>query len=299
VPGLEAALAKDAAYQAVWTGPRADLNAFLSYVSQLHATGGAPAPLGAALKAKKLQDAGIKAFMVVARVGKLPEDFAKKLGAHLEATKAEPHLGVWSPYSKGGPTHDYSCLAAWLRADDASYLREHLAAKKDGAGPFGWAAWAGKDVPARPWLVDEGAALDRLALLGKLTMEEESRRESLRAVAKKEAAARAAMADAVQVSGATLWADYQANEVSADEKYKGKKLLVTGTVAGIDKTGLTGETIMVKIATANQFMPISAEMEDEEKSKAGKLAKGDTVKVLCKGQGMVLGFLQLGDCTFR
>ena len=40
VPGLEAALAKDAAYQKVWSGPRGDLNTFLSVVSELIATGG-------------------------------------------------------------------------------------------------------------------------------------------------------------------------------------------------------------------------------------------------------------------
>ena len=104
---------------------------------------------------------------------------------------------------------------------------------------------------------------------------------------------------AVQVSGATLWADYQANEVAADDKYKGKRLLVSGSVAGIDKSGLTGESVILKLATANQFMPISAEMQDEEKSKAAKLSKGDSVKLLCSGNGMTLGFLHLGDCTLR
>lgn len=186
VPALEAALAKDAAYQAVWTGPRSDLNAFLSYVSQVLSTGGsAPAPLGTALKAKKLHDAGIKLFLVFARVGTFPDEFATKFASHLDATKGEPHLGVWSAHSKGAPLHDYSCLAAWSRPEEAAYLREHLAAKKDGAGPFGWSAWSGKDAPARPWLVDEGAALERLAILGSLTPDEVARAAFLKAEAKK------------------------------------------------------------------------------------------------------------------
>ncbi len=59
VPDLEAKVAADKAYAAVWMGPRADLNAFLSYVSELLATGGAPTPLASAVKAKKLQDPAI------------------------------------------------------------------------------------------------------------------------------------------------------------------------------------------------------------------------------------------------
>lgn len=296
-PGLEAALAKDAAYQAVWTGPRADLNAFLSYVSELLATGAAPAPFASAVKAKKLQDAGIKLYMVLARVGRFPEDFGKKLAAHLDATKGDPHAGTWSTFVKGGATHDYAGLATWSRPDDATLLREHIASKRSGAGPFGWEGWQGKGDAPRPWLVDEGAALDRLALLAKLTDDEQARRESLRAVAKKEAAAQADMASAVQVSAGTLFSDYQGNEVSADEKYKGKRLVVAGTVGDVRKGPLGGVTI--GLSTSNPFMPVDASLEDSETSKAGKLAKGDNVKLLCKGQGMVLGRPQIDDCIIR
>lgn len=300
VPDLEAKLAADKTYAAVWTGPRADLNAFLAYESELLATGGAPAALGSTIKGKKLQDAGIKLFMVFARVGKFPDDFAKKLATHLDATKAEPHAGTWSTFTKGGPTHDHAALAAWSRPEDAALLREHIASRKAGAGPFGWESWQGKGNVPRPWLVDEGAALDRLAIVGKLTPEEEQRRETLRAVAKKEAAAKAEMASAVSVGPNELFAAYQANEVSADDKYKGKKLLVSGTVSSIDKGGITGEAILLKLATPNEFMPVTASIDDEEKPKTAKLAKGDQVRVFCTGGAMkVIGLIQLSECTLR
>jgi len=298
VPSLEAALDKDAAYQAVWAGPRPELNAFLSYVSALFATGGgAPAPLAALLKTKKLHDAGIKLFLIFARTGKFSDEFAKKFGAHLATTKAEPHLGVWSAYAKNGPIHDYSCLAAWSNAEDAVFLREHISAKKDGAGPFGWASWSGKGSPARPWLVDEGAALDRLALFGPLAAEERARRQALHADATKQASAKAELADAVQVTAGALFAAYQGNEVAADERYKGKKLLLTGTVASIEKGLLDG--INLTLSTSNQFMPVNASLEDEEKAKVAKLSKGDPVKLMCKGQGMALSLVYVGDCTLR
>ena len=297
VPNLEAALAKDAAYQGVWTGPRADLNAFLSYVSELVAMGGAPVPLMNAVKAKKLQDAGTKLFMVFSRVGKFPDDFTKKLATHLDGAKSEPHVGTWSVFTKGGAYHDISALAAWSRPEDASYLREHIAAKATGAGPFPWSPWPGKGEAPRLWLLDEVAALDRLALLVKLTAEEDVRRASLRANAKKEAAAKAEMASAVTVSATDLFSAYQGNEVSADERFKGKKLLVSGTVSKVDKGPLGG--LYVRLVTANPFIHIDASLEDSEKSKAGQLEKGDAVKLLCEGNGMVIGRVQLGDCTVR
>ena len=170
----------------MWTGPRADLNLFLTFVSEMLAYNGAAATtVTTPLKAKKLQDGGIKLFLVLVRVGHFPDDFTKKLAAHLDATKADPRLGTWTAFAKGSPLHDYTALAAWARPEEASYLRERLAAKADGAGPFAWSAWSGKEPPPRPWLVDEGAALDRLALFGKLAPEEAARVAFLKAEAKK------------------------------------------------------------------------------------------------------------------
>ena len=94
-----------------------------------------------------------------------------------------------------------------------------------------------------------------------------------------------------------LFTDYQANEVSADEVYKGKNLLVTGKVSSITKDFL--DNIVVSLVTSNQFMSVMATVDDSEKSKAGKLAKGESVSVLCKGGGAVVGSPMLGDCKIQ
>ena len=39
----------------------------------------------------------------------------------------------------------------------------------------------------------------------------------------------------IEVPNTQLWNEYEANEVAADEKYKGKRLLVAGVVDSIDK----------------------------------------------------------------
>jgi hypothetical protein len=201
------------------------------------------------------------------------------------------------------PTRPHTFANAFTRKDSEREVPSSAGKRSSDAfcsGVSSWEAWAGKEAPRRPWLVDEGAALDRLALLTTLTGDELARQQALQSAAKKEAAAKKVEASAVRVTAIELFNAYEANEVSADEKFKGKTLLVSGTVSSIDKGGITGEAILLKLSTPNQFMSVTASMEDEEKPKAMKLAKGDSVKLLCSdGAVKVLGFVQLGACVLR
>lgn|GEM_PF-1619068 len=104
-------------------------------------------------------------------------------------------------------------------------------------------------------------------------------------------------ASSVVVSNARLFDDYQSNEVAADAMYKGKKLLVTGTVASIDKGPFGG--LILRLATSNPFMSTMADMERSEQSQMAQLQKGERVRVLCKGRGTVLGSPSLDDCVFK
>lgn len=104
-------------------------------------------------------------------------------------------------------------------------------------------------------------------------------------------------ASSVVVSNMQLFSDYQANEVAADAKYKGKQLLVTGTVASIGKGPFGG--LILRLATTNEFMSTMCSMEKSETSDMAELQKGEQVRVLCKGRGMVLGSPSLDDCVFR
>ncbi len=163
VPGLEAKLAADKAYQGVWQAPRADLDLFLTLVSELLAEGQASGSIITAASSKKRKDAAITLFLIFSRVGHFPAEFSKRVEGHLDAVKPEPHLGVWAPWKKGDPIHDLTALAAWLRQTDPAYLRERIAAKS-GAGPIPWQRQTRP--PLRPWLVFEATAVRRLALLG-------------------------------------------------------------------------------------------------------------------------------------
>lgn len=101
----------------------------------------------------------------------------------------------------------------------------------------------------------------------------------------------------LEVDNKKLWADYKANEVAADDVYKGKSLLVSGVVHSIDKGAFGG--LVVRLSSQNPFMSTMVRLEATEKDSAAALRKGDKVKVLCTGGGLTVGTPVLRGCTFR
>jgi hypothetical protein len=101
----------------------------------------------------------------------------------------------------------------------------------------------------------------------------------------------------VGVSAADLYKDYKANEVSADDKYKGKTLKMSGTITSINK-GI-GDSMYLVYSTSNQFEGVQAHLAASQKSKAAGLSKGASVTVECIGDGMIIGSPMLKDCTIE
>lgn len=95
----------------------------------------------------------------------------------------------------------------------------------------------------------------------------------------KEVAANAASSGpAVDVTAAKLFADYEANEVSADAIYKDKVLRVSGTITKIGKDIL--DTPYVELATPNEYMGVQCMFD--EAGVLGTLKKGAKLTVRCK-----------------
>lgn len=88
------------------------------------------------------------------------------------------------------------------------------------------------------------------------------------------------------VSAKDLYAAYKANEVAADNEFKGSALAVSGTV------GTIGKDIMddpyVTLYSDNQYETVNAYFSKAGAPELAKLKKGDSVTVTCKGNGMVL-----------
>lgn len=98
------------------------------------------------------------------------------------------------------------------------------------------------------------------------------------------------------VTAARLFADYEANEVAADEKYKGKVLVVTGTIEDIGKDFV--DTMYVTLRTDNGIMSVQCRFDDEHKFQLANTTKGQqvTLKGKCDGK---FGNVLLSDCSFR
>lgn len=100
-------------------------------------------------------------------------------------------------------------------------------------------------------------------------------------------------APAIALSARELWLAYDANEVAADGQYKGEQLLVTGTVAGINKNMF--DEVYVELDSGEMFGAVHAQGLPTDV--AASLAKGQEITVQCEGQGLTVGSPILGECA--
>lgn len=99
----------------------------------------------------------------------------------------------------------------------------------------------------------------------------------------------------VSVSAQKLAADYNANEVSADELYRDKMLRVSGVVDSIKKD-ITDDPYVV-LRTDNRFMGVHANFEDTAGLSA--LSAGQKITVRCIGNNVIMGSPILKDCVLE
>lgn len=102
---------------------------------------------------------------------------------------------------------------------------------------------------------------------------------------------------AIPVTAQQIFDAYDSNEVAADKQYKGQLLQISGTVASID-SGLT-DNAQVQLATSNDFMSVSATGDENFDNAAASLNKGQSVTLLCRGEGEVIGSPMVGDCVVQ
>ena len=95
---------------------------------------------------------------------------------------------------------------------------------------------------------------------------------------------------------ATLYEEFNTNNVGAENKYKGKMLLVTGTVYNIDKTFFLG-TAYVNLMAGYVADGVTAYFSSEGKSQITNVSQGQTITVLGRCSGRSLGSAILNDCV--
>ena len=99
----------------------------------------------------------------------------------------------------------------------------------------------------------------------------------------------------IEVSAGQLFDEYKANEVAADDKYKGKTIKVTGIIDEISKD--FADNAIVKLKTSNQFSTVFSYLEKSELEKAKNLSKDIPITMVCNGQGMIITSAILKECV--
>ncbi len=89
--------------------------------------------------------------------------------------------------------------------------------------------------------------------------------------------------------------EYERNEVAGDQKYRSKELIVSGTIASIDRS--LGENYFISlIGGSNTFIRPRAKMADGYVNFLASLQKKQDISLFCKGDGMLMGSAILVDC---
>jgi hypothetical protein len=100
----------------------------------------------------------------------------------------------------------------------------------------------------------------------------------------------------IKVSALQLYTDYDANEVSADNKYKGKILQVSGIVGEIRKDFTNN--IIVELKVGDIFKKVDCRF-GKDNSETADLSKGQKVTVLGTCSGFLLKSVQLKECSIQ
>lgn len=103
----------------------------------------------------------------------------------------------------------------------------------------------------------------------------------------------------MQVKAGDLIKDYQSNALAADNKYKGKRMTISGKVGSVQKAPLYGYVLQLMPEDAGDFdvTSLTCILGHEPPPEAAALKEGDAVKVTGTCDGEVVGQLKISKCV--
>lgn len=99
----------------------------------------------------------------------------------------------------------------------------------------------------------------------------------------------------IEVAADELFKAYQANEVAADEKYKGKVLVVSGIIENIGKDIMDTPYVSLKAGGEYSFGGVQCMFADEAKGQLANLQKDQNVKIKGKCEGKLMNVILRGS----
>ena len=98
----------------------------------------------------------------------------------------------------------------------------------------------------------------------------------------------------IETTPQEICSEYEDNEVSADNKYKGKKVAITGTIERIIKSGFSDDPIIVFKGTF--IKDVRFYFSKDSNNEISNLSKGDKITIVGTCKGMTLGDVVLHKC---
>jgi RecG-like helicase len=103
--------------------------------------------------------------------------------------------------------------------------------------------------------------------------------------------------ETIKITSPSLYAAYNANEVAADTKYKGKMLEVSGTVDDVKKDIL--DTMYVTLQSDEMFGSIQCYFDNQHTSQLASLKKGQQLTITGKCDGYSIMNVLVKNCEIK
>jgi hypothetical protein len=97
----------------------------------------------------------------------------------------------------------------------------------------------------------------------------------------------------LSVTAQKFEADYDANEIAADAKYKGRRFLLSGVIESINKD-FTDEGFLT--LRSGSLTGVQAALNQRGMQNAGSLQRGEKIDLVCHSSSRVIGSAIAGDC---
>jgi len=97
----------------------------------------------------------------------------------------------------------------------------------------------------------------------------------------------------IEITASELYRAYEANEVSADEQYKGKRMAITGVVGNIGKDILDNPYLSLKV---DYFQSVNCYFSDKNNKIISQISKGQKVTIIGECAGLTLTDVVVQDC---
>lgn len=104
-------------------------------------------------------------------------------------------------------------------------------------------------------------------------------------------------APVVAVTASALRADYEANELAADGRYGGRRVLVSGVVESVGRDAFGSPHVV--LAVRGRLLGVQCVFGRDADADLAKLARGEDVTVLGECAGLAAGVVIVSGCRLQ